>query len=215
MNIVIIGICGKMGTLIYEYLKNSNRIYGIDIKKHNDIPTYNSLDEIENIDIIIDFSSVNSYNHLLDGIKRRIPVFSGTTGYSKEKIDKLYNLAKEYNTIFIWKPNYAKGIKLFSSILKECKDEFNILDFIEIHEKTKKDAPSGTSIMLAEILGIDKVNIQSIRLNFTPAIHELIFYSDSERITLKHEIFDKKAFILGLIEEINKFGVDQNVRNII
>ena len=67
MNIVIIGICGKMGTLIYEYLKNSNRIYGIDIKKHNDIPTYNSLDEIENIDIIIDFSSVNSYNHLLDG----------------------------------------------------------------------------------------------------------------------------------------------------
>ena len=204
-----------MGTLIYEYLKNSNTIYGIDVKKHNVIPTYSSLNEIDNVDIIIDFSSTNSYNYLVEGIKRKIPTFSGTTGYSKDKIEELYYLAKEYDTIFIWKPNYAKGIKLFSKILKECKEEFKILDFVEIHETTKKDAPSGTSIMLAEIIGIDKSSIQSIRLNFTPAIHELIFYSDSERITLKHEIFDKKAFITGLMEEINKFGVDQNVRNII
>ena len=215
MNIVIIGICGKMGTLIYEYLKNSNTIYGLDIKKHSNVPMFNSIDEIENVDIILDFSSTNSYNHLVDGINRGIPVFSGTTGYTEKKIEELYSLAKDNNTIFVWKPNYAKGINLFSRILKEFKDEFKILDFVEIHETTKKDAPSGTSIMLAEILGIDKGKIQSIRLNFTPAIHELIFYSDSERITLRHEIFDKKAFIIGLFEEINKFGVDDNVRNII
>ena len=204
-----------MGTLIYEYLKNSNNIFGIDIKEHKDIKIYKSMSEIENIDLIIDFSSVNSYNHLVDGIKRKIPIFSGTTGYSKEQIESLYNLAKEYISIFVWKPNYAKGIKLFSKILDECKEEFKILDFVEIHETTKKDSPSGTSIMLAEILGINKKNIQSIRLNFTPAIHELIFYSDSERIILKHEIFDKKAFIVGLLEEINKFGVDDSVRYII
>ena len=204
-----------MGTLIYEYLKNSNTIYGIDIKKHKVVPTYNALNEIDNVDIIIDFSSINSFDHLVDGIKKRIPIFCGTTGYTKDKLEELKVLAKEYDTIFIWKPNYAKGIKLFSKILKECKEEFKILDFVEIHETTKKDAPSGTSIMLAEIIGIDKSNIQSIRLNFTPAIHELIFYSDSERITLKHEIFDKKAFIIGLMEEINKFGVDDDVGNII
>ena len=84
-----------MGTLIYEYLKNSNTIYGIDIKQHNEIPTYNSLNEINNVDIIIDFSSINSYDHLVDGIKRRIPIFSGTTGYSKDKLEGLRNLAKD------------------------------------------------------------------------------------------------------------------------
>ena len=215
MNIVIIGICGKKGTLIYEYLKNSSTIYGIDKKTHKEVPTYTELSLIEDIDLIIDFSSVESFNYLVKGIKRKVPIFSGTTGYTKDKIQELYNLSMEYDTIFVWRPNYAKGIKLFSKILKECKEEFKILDFVEIHEKTKKDSPSGTAIMLAEILGIDKGVIQSIRLNFTPAIHELIFYSDSERITLKHEIFDKKAFIIGLMDEIKRFGVDDDVRDII
>ena len=197
-----------MGTLICEYLKNSTNIIGLDLKKHTIYPTYKSLNDIKDIDLIIDFSSIDSYNHLVEGIKRKIPIFSGTTGYKKEEIENLLNLANEYDSIFVWKPNYAKGIKLFSKIIKECKQDFNILDFVEIHEVTKKDSPSGTSIMLAEILGIDKDKIQSIRLNYTPAIHELIFYSDSERITIKHEIFNKKAFILGLMEEINEIGVD-------
>ena len=47
------GICGKMGTLIYEYLKNSNEIVGIDKIQHKDVPTYKGLMEIENIDILM------------------------------------------------------------------------------------------------------------------------------------------------------------------
>ena len=194
MNIVIIGICGKMGTLIYEYLKNSSTIFGIDKKQNSKYIIYDNLSMIDDIDLIIDFSSTGSYEYLVEGIKRKIPIFSGTTGYKKEQINSLYFLAEEYNTIFVWKPNYAKVIQLFSRILEESKDEFKTLDFVEIHEITKKDSPSGTAIMLAEILGIDKGVIQSIRLNYTPATHEIIFYSDSERITLKHEIYDKKAF---------------------
>ena len=204
-----------MGTLIYEYLKNSTTIFGVDIIPHKEVQTYNDLSLIENIDLIIDFSSIDSFDILVEGIKKHIPIFSGTTGYSKKQIEELKELASNCNSIFVWKPNYAKGINLFSKILKDCKEEFNILDFVEIHETTKKDSPSGTSIMLAEILGIKKGDIQSIRLKYTPAIHELIFYSDSERITLKHEIFNKKAFLLGLMEEIKKFGVGDFVRDII
>ena len=207
MNIVIIGICGKMGTLIYEYLKNSNEIVGIDKIQHKDVPTYKGLMEIENIDILIDFSSIECYHILKEAINKRIPVFSGTTGYTKDQITELINLSNTNNSIFVWKPNYAKGIDLFSKILNECKDEFKILDFVEIHETTKKDAPSGTAKMLAEILGVSESIIQSLRLNYAPATHELIFYSEAERITLKHEIFNKKAFVIGLLEEIKKYGV--------
>ena len=209
------GICGKMGTLIYEYLKNSNKIIGIDKIKHKEVPTYTNLKDIAKIDLLIDFSSIECYEILIEAINNKIPVFSGTTGYTKDEINRLINLAKVNNSIFVWKPNYAKGINLFSKILNECKDEFKILDFVEIHETTKKDAPSGTAKMLAEILGISESKIQSIRLNYAPATHELIFYSEAERITLKHEIFNKKAFIVGLMEEIKKYGVDNDVGNII
>ena len=201
------GICGKMGTLIYEYLKNSNKIIGIDKIPHKEVPTYTDLKQIDNIDVLIDFSSIECYEILKEAINKRIPVFSGTTGYSKAEINKLENLSKINNSIFVWKPNYAKGIDLFSKILYQCKDEFKILDFVEIHETTKKDAPSGTAKMLAEILGVNESKIQSLRLNYAPATHELIFYSEAERITLKHEIFNKMAFVIGLIEEIKKYGV--------
>lgn len=209
------GICGKMGTLIYEYLKNSNEIIGIDKIPHKDVPTYTNLKDIHNIDILIDFSSIECYEILKDAINKKIPVFCGTTGYTKDEITKLINLSKINNSIFVWKPNYAKGIDLFSKILYDCKDEFKILDFVEIHETTKKDAPSGTAKMLAEILGISEGKIQSLRLNYAPATHELIFYSEAERITFKHEIFNKKAFVIGLVEEIKKYGVDNDVGNII
>ena len=201
------GICGKMGTLIYEYLKNSNKIIGIDKIPHKEVPTYTDLKQIYNIDVLIDFSSIECYEILKEAINKRIPVFSGTTGYSKAEINKLENFSKINNSIFVWKPNYAKGIDLFSKILYQCKDEFKILDFVEIHETTKKDAPSGTAKMLAEILGVNESKIQSLRLNYAPATHELIFYSEAERITLKHEIFNKMAFVIGLIEEIKKYGV--------
>ena len=215
LNIVIIGICGKMGSLIYEYLKNSYNIIGIDKIKHKEVPTYKTLDEIDNPNLVIDFSSISCHELLVKAIERKIPVFSGTTGYDKKTIEALNDLAIANDSIFVWKPNYAKGINLFSRILEECKEEFKIIDFVEIHETTKKDAPSGTAKMLAEILGINENKIQSVRLNFAPATHELIFYSDSERITLKHEIYDKLAFVIGLIDEIKKYGVDDDVRNIV
>ena len=139
------------------------------------------LDEIDNLNLVIDFSSTSCYELLVKAIKRKIPDFSGTTGYDRKTIESLKDLAIANDSIFVWKPNYAKGINLFSRILEECKEEFKILDFVEIHETTKKDAPSGTAKMLAEILGINENKIQSVRLNFAPATHELIFYSDSER----------------------------------
>lgn len=201
------GICGKMGSLIYEYLKNSNKIVGIDKIPHKEVLTYTELKQIDNVDVLIDFSSIECYEILKEAINKKIPVFSGTTGYSQVEINKLENLSKINNSIFVWKPNYAKGIDLFSKILYQCKDEFKILDFVEIHETTKKDAPSGTAKMLAEILGVSESIIQSLRLNYAPATHELIFYSEAERITLKHEIFNKMAFVIGLVEEIKKYGV--------
>lgn len=113
-------------------------------------------------------------------------------------------LAKKQNTCFIWKANYAKGIKLFSKLIEDCKEEFDILDFVEIHATSKKDAPSGTARVLARKLNIPEQKIQSLRLNQAPAIHEIIFSSDDERVYIRHEIINKRAFITGFDEELRK-----------
>ncbi|MDE7161438.1 MAG: hypothetical protein K2N65_01620 [Anaeroplasmataceae bacterium] len=205
MRMAILGICGKMGNQIYNQYKDTFEVIGIDTLKHQVVPTYSSLSEVFiPIDVIVDFSSPEAYDNLVFAIEKGIPVLSGTTGYSFEQIDVLTKLAKEKNSIFIWKANYAKGIKLFSKLIEDCHKEFEILDFVEIHATSKKDAPSGTAKVLARTLHIPEERIQSLRINQAPAIHEIIFSSENERVYLRHEILNKKAFILGFDEELNK-----------
>ena len=200
---VIIGINGKMGRSIYEQYKNSFDIIGIDKISHFEAKTICDLDLIEKkIDVLVDFSSIECFDMLVKAIRKGIPVLSGTTGYSLDEINILKELALTHNVEFVWKANYAKGIKLFSKLINVCKNEFEKLDFVEIHATTKKDSPSGTAKILAKELGVEEAKIQSLRLNQAPAIHELIFSSDFERLSLRHEILDKKAFLMGFDEEL-------------
>ena len=205
MQMAIIGICGKMGSQIYEKYKDEFQIVGIDEIKHKEVETFHGILEIPySIDVVVDFSSPDAYETLVSALKKGYPVLSGTTGYTFEQIDELSRLAEECNTIFVWKANYAKGIKLFTKLIEDCQQEFEILDFVEIHATSKKDAPSGTAKVLAKSLGIPEEKIQSLRINQAPAIHEIIFSSEYERVYLRHEIIHKKAFILGFDEELRK-----------
>ena len=205
MVMAIIGICGKMGSQIYERYKEEFQIVGIDEIQHKEVETYQGILEVPYpIDVVVDFSSTEAYDILAQALKKGYVVLSGTTGYSFKRIDDLSKLAEENQTTFIWKANYAKGIKLFSKLLEDCKKEFEILDFVEIHATSKKDAPSGTAKVLAKSLGIPEDKIQSLRINQAPAIHEIIFSSEDERVYLRHEILQKKAFITGFDEDLRK-----------
>lgn len=205
MRMAILGISGKMGNQIYCQYKDEFDIIGVDIICHSEVETYQSVKDIPvPVDVVVDFSSPDSYDNLVFALEKKIPVLSGTTGYRFEQIDVLNEIAFQNQTSFVWKANYAKGIKLFSKLIKECQNEFEILDFVEIHATSKKDAPSGTAKVLAKELHIPESRIQSLRINQAPAIHEIIFSSENERVYLRHEILNKKAFILGFDEELRK-----------
>lgn len=205
MIMAIIGICGKMGSQIYEKYKDEFQIVGIDALQHKEVKTYQEVSDIPYpVDVVVDFSSPDAYETIIQALKKGYPVLSGTTGYSFKQIEELNQIALEFKATFLWKANYAKGIKLFSKLLEDCKKEFEILDFVEIHATSKKDAPSGTAKVLARNLGIPEEKIQSLRLNQAPAIHEIIFSSEDERVCIRHEILQKKAFITGFDEELRK-----------
>lgn len=193
----ILGICGRMGSKIYDMYKDTFDIVGIDVKQHPDVVTYANLEKINKLDVLVDFSSSSSKDILIEAINRKIPILSGTTGYELKEIDELKNIAISLNTIFFWSCNYAKGITLFEKLIKECNKDFDIFDFVEIHAVSKKDKPSGTAKMLAKSLNIDESRIQSLRMFQAPAIHEIVFSSENERIVVRHEVLDTKAFIDG------------------
>lgn len=198
----IIGINGKMGSRVYDFYKDKYKVIGIDKKAILPIDYYPSLEKCHNqIDIVIDFSDSSAYKELEYALKNNIKVISGTTSYTDDEIS---SLAKVNTDCFYHSVNFAKGIDVFKKVIKECNKSYSLIDFIEIHQKTKKDAPSGTARMLAKEIDFDENEIQALRINFSRAIHELIFASSNERITIMHEVINPIAFVEGLDDVVKK-----------
>lgn len=202
MLMAIIGISGRIGQKVYEHFKDKFDIIGIDIINFSSVKTFKHLYEVDSkIDILIDFSSINALEELKYAVDNGILTISGTTGYSDEIIQMLKDKG---NGLFHWSSNFSRGIDLFTRLIQLIKKEYSLFDFIEIHAATKKDAPSGTAKMLANNLGISFDKIQSLRINYAPPIHELIFSSHNEQITIRHEVTSSDAFIEGLEDLITK-----------
>ena len=70
------------------------------------------------------------------------------------------------------------------------------IDLIETHRAGKKDAPSGTALLLAQTT---PAKIHSVRSGEILGEHTLIFNNAFERLTLSHEVHSREAFARGAL----------------
>jgi len=73
----------------------------------------------------------------------------------------------------------------------------------EAHHATKKDAPSGTALLLKQTMeraGFPRlIDISSTRAGFIPGTHTVGFDGPAETVTLSHTARDRTAFARGAI----------------
>jgi 4-hydroxy-tetrahydrodipicolinate reductase len=188
MKILLIGY-GKINKLIYENAREN--IVGI-IDEKTEI-----IDDVP--DVIIDFSHPYFLDKTIElALKYNAKVIIGTTGYNELKMAQIKDLS-----VFIpilKSENFSTGISIIKNFLKDNKltlDKYKKTIF-ETHSVTKKDAPSGTAISLANI--IDTNNIISYRELNAVGQHLLVFENDDEKITIMHEALDRKLFIKKVLE---------------
>ena len=236
LKIILCGINGKIGSLIYQLAtENSHQIVcGIDKKIVGafDCPVYNSFCEIkEHADVIVDFSSPTSLDDLLDfALTNQTPLVIGTTGYSLAQEEQIVNASKH---ISVFKSaNMSLGINL---LIKLCKTATSVLqgfdvEIIDTHHKHKKDAPSGTTKMIFDAINEskykalspiygrrgkgqrkqDEVGIHSLRGGTIVGEHSIFYFGENETITLSHSANSKKLFAHGAIKA-SEFLVKQTV----
>jgi len=68
----------------------------------------------------------------------------------------------------------------------------------ETHHSRKKDAPSGTAILLREALGRD-CPTHSLRMGGVPGDHTVFFANEGEVFTLTHRAISRSVFALGAL----------------
>lgn len=222
MKVIISGACGFMGNevnaLCQKGFKGAECVAKIDVKGGDGVFT-SLCDCTVDGDVIIDFSFHTGTKALLEeAIKRNLPIVIATTGHTPEEKQDIIDASKKIPVFFA--ANYSLGVAVTAKLVKETATYMQGADIeiIETHHNRKVDAPSGTALMLADSAiearpelkakcgrsgyckrEENELGIQSIRMGNVVGIHEVIFNTGNETITIKHEAHARSLFANGAI----------------
>jgi 4-hydroxy-tetrahydrodipicolinate reductase len=160
------------------------------------------------IDVAIEFSIPAAVPANIEGIAALgVPIVVGTTGWL-EHIERAKSAIARYDTALVWSPNFSIGINIFMRLVAEAarlaaeESEYGAWAW-EIHHATKKDAPSGTLLKLADAMkkaGYERnIDIGSNRAGAVPGTHEIGFDSAADTITLRHTARSREGFARGAL----------------
>ena len=227
VKILLCGACGKMGGNVLSLLENDPdavAVCGVDLyPREIGIPVYTSFADVkENADVIIDFSSPIGLKERLEYAKEhKMGIVLASTGFTAEDLA----IVEEYSkSVAIFKTaNLSLGVNLMQALIRTAAevlgDGYDV-EIIERHHNLKKDAPSGTALMLADTLnqafengkryvngreGIvgarekTEIGIHAVRGGTIVGEHEVMFAGEDEIITITHSARSKRVFAVGAI----------------
>lgn len=235
--VLLIGCNGQMGRVVQAAIQQHPQlelVAGID--RHpgetTTFPIYQELTDVqENIDLVIDFSHHSMTKQVVDYcVSQQLPVVIATTGLSVEIIARIKEAGTEIPIFY--SANMSLGvnalIKALQSIAPILEEDFQI-EIIEKHHRNKKDAPSGTALLLADSINdvlvhkkdyihgrtgnenenaMSEIGIHAVRGGSIPGEHTVIFAGEDELIELKHTALSRTIFANGALKA-GLFLVDQ------
>lgn len=175
---------------------------------------------IQNADVYISFT-------LPDAELTNIPIVAplgkriilGTTGFTPDQNRQVVS-AMSGKVPAVFSPNYSVGVNILFKLAEALKAFPQGYDFSlsEIHHTGKKDAPSGTSKKLEQILsqvrsysktvygreGISprqpsELESVAIRAGGVPGIHDVIVAGPYEMLRIEHTAFSRNVFAQGAV----------------
>jgi 4-hydroxy-tetrahydrodipicolinate reductase len=199
MKLLIVGY-GKMGRMVEELAVSA----GFEIVGRVD----EGRDEWADADVAIDFSTADALlSNFNQYTSRRMSAVIGTTGWNAHR-DRLRAEAERAGIGIVATGNFSIGVNIFERVVAEAarlmatQPQFGAW-IHEIHHSAKRDAPSGTALLLRDAMvdaGFNRaIDISSARAGMIPGTHTVGFDSASDTIELIHRARDRRGFASGAL----------------
>ncbi len=226
MKIAIAGCMGRMGQTLVVAVKADSRFSFMGGSEREtatvDFPLVTSAaDLVALADAVIDFTSPENSLAIAKAAAANGSVhIIGTTGFTPAQEAELAVYAKTAR--IVKSGNFSVGVNVVEKLVEQAAKllgENYDIELFEMHHKHKKDAPSGTALMLGEAAArgrgvalsdkkmIDRDGVRNVGdIGFSVArggdvvgIHTITFAGAGEVIELKHQGFSREIYATGAL----------------
>ncbi|MFC8532084.1 4-hydroxy-tetrahydrodipicolinate reductase [Nocardia sp. NPDC057227] len=180
-----------------------------------------------NTEVVVDFTHPDVVlGNLKFLIEHGIHAVVGTTGFDDGRLAEVRaRLAESPGTGVLIAPNFAIGAVLSMRFAEQAARFFESVEVVELHHPNKADAPSGTAYRTAGLIAearakagvgrspdatsteldgargadVDGVRVHSVRLAGLVAHQEVLFGTQGETLTIRHDSIDRNSFAPGVL----------------
>jgi 4-hydroxy-tetrahydrodipicolinate reductase len=156
----------------------------------------------------VDFSTAEALRHNFPKyLEHELPVVIGATGWSAHEAE-FREKAGRAGLGVVASANFSIGVNLFEILVAEAarmlQPHAQFGAWIhEAHHAAKRDAPSGTALMLRDTMTrasyARPIDVSSTRAGSIPGVHTVGFDAPSDTIELTHTARDRKGFAAGAL----------------
>ena len=214
LSIIVMGAAGRMGSTIARLAEEADDLVLAAVLERPE--TLDRLDAFKASGVLVS-SDISTVLPACPGA-----VVIGTTGFSEQQLAELDDLAR--NSLIFRSANMSVGINVIMDLLPRLTallgDAYDV-EMMEIHHNKKKDAPSGTALLLAEPIlearGLTRadintnrfdvreprrhaeIGIQSLRGGDVVGVHTIYYMGPGERIEITHQAHSRENFANGAL----------------
>jgi 4-hydroxy-tetrahydrodipicolinate reductase len=206
MHLLVLGR-GKTGSLVAEVAAEHKHHIVIVGAKENPSAAGLTSQRLGGIDAVIDFTTPQCVLGNIEAcVKAGKNMVVGTTGWHLH-LDHVRHLVEQHGTGFVYSSNFSVGVNLFLDVARAAaaslRHDYSGQIF-ERHHAQKKDAPSGTAIVLQQVIReasgqSEGLEITSFREGDVVGLHEVVLESPADRIYLCHDAKSRRGFAEGAV----------------
>ncbi len=218
----VLGARGRMGRTVCETIEGAP-----DTELSAQVDQGDALDALLGSDVVVDFTHVAAVmDNLRWSVEHGLNVVVGTSGFGEDRLAEVRTwLDKAPDSRVLIAPNFSVGAVLMMRFAAQAARFFESAEIIELHHANKMDAPSGTALRTASMIGearsaaglgappdattqeldgargatVDDVHVHSVRVSGLVAHQEVLFGGHGETLTIRHDSLDRASFMPGVL----------------
>lgn len=227
----VLGAAGRMGSEVVRAIEGAP-----DLRLAAALDVGDDLNSLlaSGVEVVVDFTTpsvvMDNIQFCLD---HQIDIVIGTSGFEEDRLSQIDSwLAAAPEAGVLIAPNFGIGAVLMMQFAAKAAPFFESVEIIELHHPDKVDAPSGTATHTATLISearaaadvarapdatlsqlpgargadVAGIPVHAVRLRGLVAHQEVLLGQEGETLTIRHDSYDRKSFMPGVLLAVRAVG---------